>query len=174
VIAELIIILPLKSKNIITLSRSGQFIRPLINCLTLNDPNYSTRAIRTLDIIFSHSSYEEIDQLLSGLKDTLIAILVDLIRQSRLSEIKNENDMTSYSLKLLAKMGAIHRLHPDQPQLRTPLREPETPLRLRDIDPEAPLDLDMLEVVHCAIDIFRRVLDTKYQSQLLVVQFETY
>lgn len=174
VVAELIIILPLKSKNIIMMARTGQFVKPLINCLSFGDPNYSSRGIRTLDIVFSHSTYEEIQSLLGDMKDSLINSLVELIRQTRLSEIKNENDMSSFSIKLLVKMGAIYRLSTEMPQSKTPEFDPLLKLRLRDIDPSAELDLDMLAVVESAIEVFKRVIDPHYQAQLFMIEFETY
>ena len=40
--------LPLKSRSIIALARTGHLIKPLVHCLSLGDAHYALRSIKTL------------------------------------------------------------------------------------------------------------------------------
>ena len=65
--------LPLKSKHIIQFAKQGYIVKPLLHCLCLmSDYNYLLRTLKTFEIIISHSTADEINQFLSGVKDKLI------------------------------------------------------------------------------------------------------
>lgn len=73
IVTELVIMLPLKSKHIIQFAKQGYIVRPLLHCLCLmSDYNYLLRTLKTFEIIISHSTAEEINNFLEGVKDKLI------------------------------------------------------------------------------------------------------
>ena len=78
------------------------------------DYNYTLRTIKTFEIIVSHSSSEEISQFMDGIKDRLINRLLQIVSDSKPNELKPDKmsqDLSSLSLKLLAKLGAVPRLY---------------------------------------------------------------
>lgn len=114
IVTELVIMLPLKSKHIIQFAKQGYIVKPLLHCLCLmSDYNYLLRTLKTFEIIISHSTADEISQFLNGVKDKLINRLFEMIvaehKPNDLKPEKINNDLSSLSLKLLAKLGALSR-----------------------------------------------------------------
>jgi hypothetical protein len=122
--------LPLKSKHIIQYAKQGFIVKPLLHCLCMMaDYNYTLRTIKTFEIIVSHSSSEEISLFMDGIKDKLINRLLEIVGDSKPSELKPDKmsqDLSSLSLKLLAKLGSVPRLYQQPINVESRLQQDRT------------------------------------------------
>lgn len=88
----------------------------------MSDYNYLLRTLKTFEIIISHSTAEEINSFLEGVKDKLINRLFEMvINEYKSGDLKPEkinNDLSSLSLKLLAKLGCLSRNRDLQLQMK--------------------------------------------------------
>jgi hypothetical protein len=93
------------------------------------DYNYTLRTIKTFEIIVSHSSSEEISLFMDGIKDKLINRLLEIVGDSKPSELKPDKmsqDLSSLSLKLLAKLGSVPRLYQQPINVESRLQQDRT------------------------------------------------
>lgn len=168
--------LPLKSKHIIQYAKQGFIVKPLLHCLCMMaDYNYTLRTIKTFEIIVSHSSSEEISQFMDGIKDRLINRLLQIVSDSKPNELKPDKmsqDLSSLSLKLLAKLGSVPRLY-QQPiavegRLTLDRDLQQFQLVYADLQQNRKLKSSMFSAIEYSIEIFNKLLDQYYQCHILV------
>lgn len=173
IVTELVIMLPLKSKHIIQFAKQGYIVKPLLHCLCLmSDYNYLLRTLKTFEIIISHSSAEEIAQFLDGVRDRLINRLFEMVSaEFKTNDMRFEkinNDLSSLSLKLLAKLGALSR-NRDPPIALASAPTPNPELRLVfQREGEGVLSAGLINCVEYAIEVFLKLLDSYYQSIIFI------
>lgn len=176
IVTELIIMLPLKSKHIIQFAKQGYIVKPLLHCLCLmSDYNYLLRALKTFEIIINHSTAEEIAQFLDGIKEKLINRLFEMVvnefKSNDLKPEKINNDLSSLSLKLLAKLGALSR-NCDVPIAMKEARKdeciPNFLIVYSKFNANRKLTASMLPCIQYTIEIFHKLLDSYYQSIVFI------
>jgi hypothetical protein len=169
--------LPLKSKHIIQYAKSGYIVKPLLHFLCMMaDYNYMLRTIKTFDIIVSHSTAEEIAVFMDGIKDKLINRLLEIVADSKIPDLKPDKmsqDLSSLSLKLLAKLGALPRLY-QQPILMDPKHEKaidinQFQLVYEDIKTYKKLKTSMFSCIEYSIEILTKLLGQYYQCHVVSV-----
>ena len=72
------------------------------------------RMLKTLEIIVTNLTFEEINYFLEDVKEDLFEKLYDILREAKLTEInwqKHNTDPVFLTLKLLGRLGQIPRMH---------------------------------------------------------------
>ncbi len=59
--------------------------KPLINSLSLADGNFTMRMLKTLELIITTLSFEEINNFLEDVKDELLEKLYNILRETKVS-----------------------------------------------------------------------------------------
>lgn len=120
------------------------------------------------DLLFSQVNHQELEYSLSGLKESFIQNLYDLIHEyeNREFDINDSQDIIVMATKLLGKMGHIPRTNP--PPIEIDLRE-KTPdeyfLRLvNNTDQKSDmkqLDINFSEAIHSIFVLIGNILEKK-------------
>ena len=85
VLSELILMIPLRTKQI--LGASKMLISPLITSLNLTETNFLRKGLKTLDIILQNHQNEDLENLLLNVKERLINKLFYFMWHSHDQEI---------------------------------------------------------------------------------------
>jgi hypothetical protein len=59
----------------------------LINSLSLADGNFTMRMLKTLELIITTLSFEEINNFLEDVKDELLEKLYNILRETKISQL---------------------------------------------------------------------------------------
>lgn len=112
---------------------------------------------------------------MDGIKDRLINRLLQIVSDSKPSELKPDKmsqDLSSLSLKLLAKLGAVPRLYQQpiavQPRLSYDRDEQQFQLVYSELREHRKLKTSMFSAIDYSIEIFNKLLDQYYQCHILV------
>lgn len=82
---------------------------------------------------------------------------------------KINNDLSSLSLKLLAKLGALSRNHDPQIKLKTETPNPNLDFKLvLHREKGEGLTLSLCNCIEYAIEVFHKLLDSYYQSTIFI------
>lgn len=81
IVTELIIMLPIKSKFLIQHAKTKLISRPFINSLLLSDGNFIMRMLKTLEIIITNLTLEEVSNFLEDVKDDLFEKFYEILRE---------------------------------------------------------------------------------------------
>lgn len=114
---------------------------------------------------------------MDSIKDKLINRLLEIVSESKLTELrpdKMSQDLSSLSLKLLAKLGATPRLHQqtinveNKDQQDKEMDETKFQLVCNDLQTNKKLKTSMFSAIEYSIEIFNKLVDQYYQAHILL------